>query len=169
MDNFSVTIISCHLFSMSLSSLIAPTSHRPPDGYVPPQGILSPPHVPTKLHQRVELSELPFGVISSETYLSIAISQRFTDQDLSVYQNLLSCSQSLPTWIAIYDEIALKLTGRLLFPELPHAISEESAEMSHDYFSAYYAPEFSQDPSMTFSMLHFFHYLYDRFARKSMD
>ncbi len=154
---------------MSLSSFIAPTSRRPSNGYVTPQKVVSPSSTPIKLHPRVDIDTLPAKLISSETYLNIVIAQRFTDQDLLMYHSLLSCSQSLPAWIAIHDEIAIKLTGSPLFPQLPDTISEESQEMSHDDFSSFYAPGLSQNSSATLSMLHFFHYLYSRVARKSMD
>lgn len=153
---------------MSPASFSAPSS-RPSGGYVPPEGVLSPHRAPTKLHQRVDIKDLPIQAISSGLYLDIVVAQRFTDQDLFVYGNLFSCHQSLPTWIAIHDEIAMKLAGKPLFPQMPDSIREESREMSHDDFSSYYAPGLSQDTSMTLSMLHFFHYLYNRIARKSMD
>ncbi len=153
---------------MSPASFSAPSS-RPSGGYIPPEGVLSPHRAPTKLHQRVDIKDLPIQAISSGLYLDIVVAQRFTDQDLFVYHDLLSCSQSLPTWIAIHDEIAMKLAGKPLFPQLPGSISEESREMSHDDFSSYYAPGLSQDTSMTISMLHFFHHLHTKFGIKSMS
>lgn len=153
---------------MSPASFSAPSS-RPSGGYVPPRGVLSPSHAPTKLHKRVDIRDLPIQAISSGLYLDIVIAQRFTNQDLLVYHDLLSCPQSLPAWVAIHDEIAMKLAGRPLFPGLPEGVPEESREMSHDDFSSCYAPGLSQDTSLIIPMLHFFHHLHTKFGVKSMS
>jgi|GEM_PF-2831615 len=153
---------------MLFVSIFGPAS-RPNDGYVPPQGVLSPTRAPTKLHERIDLDGLPIQAISSGLYLDIIIAQRFTDQDLFIFQNLLSCYQSLPTWIAIYDEIAMRLAGRPLFSDLPKSVANDSKEISHDDFTSYCVSRFSHDTSLIIPMLHFFYYLHTKFGRKSMS
>ncbi len=169
MDNFSVTSVYLVIFSMPPSSLSAQSSGRPTDGYVTPRGILSPRSTPTKLHPRVDLNDLPTHAITSQTHLHVFIAQCFTDKDLLVYHSLLSCSQSLPVWVSIHNEISQKLSGKSLFPPLPNGKFDMDIEMTHDDFSAYYAPGLSQDSSLTLSMLHFFHYLHDRMDVKLVD
>lgn len=125
----------------------------------------SPSSTPTKVHPRVELSQPPDlsaqvrDVLAFQTHADAMIAYRFTNTDFFVYHNLLTCSQSLLTWIAIHNEIAEKLTDRPLFASQSVDIANPDMEISFEDFSAHYAPMLPQDSSVTYSMMYFFRYL----------
>ncbi|MCX6734219.1 MAG: hypothetical protein NTX63_05445 [Candidatus Peregrinibacteria bacterium] len=132
--------------------------------------ILSPSRAPTKLHKIADLRDDPDGPtdVAIQTRLQVIIAKNFDTKRLDMYQNMLTCPQSVLGWMTIYDEVAQELFGKSLFTVQAYQAPAPQHEVTHSVFANHYASGLPQSPAIAFAVSYFFDYLVKRY-NQSVD
>lgn len=148
-------------------SFVSPSvsSSRPPDSYVPPREILSPHRAPTKLHQIVDVSDNPRSDITIQTRMDIVIARKFDAGKLDMYQNMLTCPQSIMGWMTICDEIAHEFLGKSFFGVQAYEVPQPQHEVTYSVFKQHYMPALPQSAAVGIAVSYFFDSLRKRYEQ----